>query len=131
MTSPVIELSFTVIVFGAHRAVSLSVNCASGLWNTVIVSDVIILSHPLGSPTISCITYKLSLLNDVLLSVNTGVDTPFVITVLSRVLLPTFHSSHVYVPIELFIVVSVVSAFWVMIYGPSRIIMGLIAIVMI
>ena len=36
MTSPVIELSFTVIVFGAHRAVSLSVNCASGLWNTVI-----------------------------------------------------------------------------------------------
>ena len=43
-------------MFGAHKAVSVRVNPASGLWNTVIVSDVIVLSHPVaGSPTINSI----------------------------------------------------------------------------
>ena len=112
ITSPVIELSFTVIVSGAHRAVSLSVNCASGLCKTVIVSETIVLSHPLlGSPTVSSITYRLSIVCDVLVSVNIGVDTLVVNRVVSNVagLSLIFHTFQLYDPIELLLVVSVVT----------------------
>ena len=51
--------------------VSLNVNCAVGLWNTVMVSDTKVLSHPvLGSPTISSITYSLSTVFELLVSAN-------------------------------------------------------------
>ena len=67
---PVIEVSLTVMVPGAHNAVGFTVNPASGLWNTVIVSEVSILSHPVaGSPTISSMVYVLSVVFDVLVSV--------------------------------------------------------------
>ena len=68
--SPVTEVSLTVTTPGAHNWVGLTVNPASGLWNTTIVSDVNILSHPvLGSPTVNLMIYVESVVCEVLFNV--------------------------------------------------------------
>ena len=64
------DSSVTVIEFGAHKAVLLRVNNASGLWNTVMVSDTKVLSQLVAiSPTVSTIIYVESVVLDVFVSV--------------------------------------------------------------